>query len=126
MADLLRKGFTMLNQACPNCNNPIFRSRSGDMFCPTCNKPVAFSEKVVNTPKIKKSEIENGLIYSEEVNNLDTLNFIHGVILNKLNLIADHLNKETELSNFSSYLQNIHMFLKILHQLQDLRDSKKF
>ena len=121
MADLLREGYTMLNQACPNCKNPIFRSRSGDMFCPTCNKPVVFYEKNVDPPKIKESQIEEELINRETGDNLDALNFLYGVILNKLNLIADQLNKETELSNFNSYIRSIHRFLKILHLLQDLK-----
>ena len=69
MADLLREGYTMLNQACPNCKNPIFRSRSGDMFCPTCNKPVVFYEKNVDPPKIKESQIEEELINRETGDN---------------------------------------------------------
>ncbi|TFG23146.1 MAG: hypothetical protein EU532_13740 [Promethearchaeota archaeon] len=125
MADLLREGYTMLNQACPNCRNPIFRSRSGDMFCPTCNKPVVFYEKNVDPPKIEKSEIEEGLIHGQVVNNLGALTFLYGVILNKIKLIADHLNEETELANFNSYIRSIHMLLKILHQLQDLKDFRK-
>jgi len=120
MADLLRKGYTMLNQACPNCNNPIFRSRSGDMFCPSCNKPVVFSEKIVDVLKNKKSKIEKDFVPSEDVHNFDTFTFLYSVISNKLNLIADHLSKETELSNFNGYLRTIHRILKILHQLKEL------
>ena len=123
MADLLRSGYTMLNQACPNCKNPIFRNRSGEMFCPTCSKPVVFSEKIIDVPKNKKSEIEDGVIHDENGNNLEPLNFLYSVVLNKINLTADRLSKETELSNFKNYIKIIHMFLKVLHQLQDFKES---
>ena len=42
MAQLLRSGNTMLNQACPVCNNPIFRNKDGKVFCPICNRELMF------------------------------------------------------------------------------------
>jgi UPF0148 protein len=40
MAELLRKGATMLSESCPECNTPLFKLRDGSLVCPMCNKPV--------------------------------------------------------------------------------------
>jgi UPF0148 protein len=40
MAELLRKGATMLSKTCPECNTPLFKLQDGSLVCPMCNKPV--------------------------------------------------------------------------------------
>lgn len=40
MAELLRKGASMLSEACPECGTPLFRLKSGEVICPSCNRPV--------------------------------------------------------------------------------------
>ncbi len=40
MAELLRKGATMLSETCPECNTPLFKLQDGSLVCPMCNKPV--------------------------------------------------------------------------------------
>ncbi len=124
MADLLRKGYTMLNLACPNCKNPIFRSKSGDMFCPKCNKPVIFSEEINNPPKKNdKPEIEKIKEHNNSLNDLGDLSFLYDVTLEKLNLIASQLRKETEISQFNNYIKIVLKFLKILNQIQKIKKS---
>jgi UPF0148 protein len=44
MADLLRKGATMLGESCPICGTPLFKLRDGEIICPKCNRPVRFVE----------------------------------------------------------------------------------
>ena len=44
MAELLRSGHTMLNLACPVCNNPLFRNKDNEILCPICNKRVLVKE----------------------------------------------------------------------------------
>lgn len=122
MADLLRKGYTMLNYACPSCKNPIFKSKSGEMFCPACNKPVIFAKEDKNTSNINLSGIKGVLKDNELIDNTVILNFINDVILKKLKLIADNFNREIELGVFDNYLGLIQKLLEILQQIQDLRD----
>jgi uncharacterized Zn finger protein (UPF0148 family) len=123
MADLLRKGYTMLNLACPICKNPIFRNKSGDMFCPKCDKPVIFSEDLNNRSNNTISEIEKPLESNESIDDMLTLNFLHTVILEKINLIANQLNSETEVSRFDNYIRLFQKFLKILLQIQRIKNS---
>ena len=122
MADLLRKGYTMLNLACPNCKNPIFRSKSGDMFCPKCNKPVIFSEEFDNQIRNKDSETAQFISSNESTNDNGALSFLYNTILEKLKLIANQLHNETELSRFNNYIKPVQKFLKILQQIQKIRD----
>jgi uncharacterized Zn finger protein (UPF0148 family) len=124
MADLLRKGYTMLNLACPNCKNPIFRSKSGDMICPKCNKPVIFSEEINNLPDNKNEpKIENVKKHYDSLNDMGDLSFLYDVTLEKLNLIANQLHKETEMSKFNNYIKNLQKFLEILYQIQKIKKT---
>ena len=40
MSRLLLKKYTMLSDACPVCNTPIFRSPEGRVFCAKCKRDV--------------------------------------------------------------------------------------
>jgi uncharacterized Zn finger protein (UPF0148 family) len=63
MADLLRSGYTMLNIACPVCNNPIFQNREKNKFCPTCNREVLVVDNKISQihEKIEKDSIQDDL-----------------------------------------------------------------
>ena len=122
MADLLRKGYTMLNLACPICKNPIFRNKSGDMFCPKCDKPVIFSEPLNYVPDNKVSETKKIIESNECINDMEILTLLHNVILEKINFVANILRTETEVSRFDNYIELFKKFLKILVQIQRLKD----
>ncbi|MHC1586208.1 MAG: Sjogren's syndrome/scleroderma autoantigen 1 family protein [Candidatus Hecatellaceae archaeon] len=40
MAELLKSGATMLEEACPRCNSPLFKLASGEIYCAKCNQRV--------------------------------------------------------------------------------------
>lgn len=40
MADLLRRGATLTNLACPVCASPLFKLKSGELWCAKCQKQV--------------------------------------------------------------------------------------
>jgi len=122
MADLLRKGYTMLNLACPICKNPIFKSRSGDMFCPKCDKPVIFSEALNNLPSSIESETKKIIESNEYINEMETIVFLHNVILEKINFLANLFHNETEISRFDNYIGLFEKFLKILLQIQRIEN----
>ncbi len=46
MADLLRSGHTMLNLACPVCNNPLFRNKDKEIWFNTPSN----KKKMMNVP----------------------------------------------------------------------------
>ena len=40
MATLLRDGHTLLKDACPQCNSPLFKLKNGEIYCVSCDKRV--------------------------------------------------------------------------------------
>ena len=113
MADLLRSGHTMLNLACPVCNNPLFRNKKKEIFCPICNKKVLIKKNEnlpVHSIKIKKD------VNKDKVNiNLYSLKEI---IEEKINWIAQKLKNENQVNLIERHL-------KILIQLYDLLEKIK-
>ena len=113
MADLLRSGYTMLNLACPVCNNPLFRNKNKEIFCPICNKKVLIKKNEnlpIHSIKIKKD------VNKDKVNiNLYSLKEI---IEEKINWIAQKLKNENQVNLIERHL-------KILIQLYDLLEKIK-
>ncbi|MHA1725730.1 MAG: Sjogren's syndrome/scleroderma autoantigen 1 family protein [Promethearchaeota archaeon] len=113
MAELLRTGNTMLNLACPICNNPIFRNKKGEIFCAICNRPVKIikdeiDDKEENTRKKIK---ENGKIDSSE------LSSIKNIILSKLNRLAKKLSKEEQIDLIDKYIRLMRKLLLLLKEM---------
>ena len=113
MADLLRSGYTMLNLACPVCNNPLFRNKNKEIFCPICNKKVLIKKNEnlpIHSIKIKKD------VNKDKVNiNLYSLKEI---IEEKINWITQKLKNENQVNLIERHL-------KILIQLYDLLEKIK-
>ena len=61
MADMLRKGSTLTDLACPACSAPLFRLKSGEILCVKCEKKVIIVKEGVDPEKIKKSIILENL-----------------------------------------------------------------
>ena len=118
MADLLRSGFTMLNIACPECNNPIFRVKDNEKFCPSCNRKVLFvdekpynSKNKVNENMSRLSQINEGNIVNSSIDSIEE------ILNSKIKWIAEKLQNETQLDLIEKCIQ-------ILSNLYDL--MKKF
>lgn len=100
MAELLRKGATMLGETCPDCNTPLFKLKDGSLVCPMCNKPVVVVSADHDTDTIaKQSSIDQTL-------------------MNKINEIQDMLEHEKEPTK-------INVLLETLMNLLDARDKLK-
>jgi UPF0148 protein len=53
-AELLLQGAAMLQISCPQCNDPIYRRRDGQMFCVNCQSIIMYekdSSKHDNEPR---------------------------------------------------------------------------
>ncbi len=50
MADLLRSGATMLEEACPQCGSPLFKLTSGEVYCANCNRRVVIVKSEEEIP----------------------------------------------------------------------------
>lgn len=60
MADLLRSGAVMLQEACPVCATPLFRLGK-DTFCAKCNRPVAIVKSAEEEVRLGSQQVLDGL-----------------------------------------------------------------
>ena len=106
MANLLRSGNTMLNMACPVCNNPIFREKNGNTFCPTCNRKVLIvNNNTLQNNIIERNEIQNNK--KQEINaqnrHIEVFNLLQEVLIEKIEFITQKLKNENQLHLIETY-----------------------
>ena len=114
MAQLLRSGNTMLNQACPVCNNPIFRNKNGKVFCPICNREVMF----VNADFEKKNQDKEEI--NKTIQDKDSLYSIKQAILEKIDWIAQKLKSETQIDTLERYVMLLTNLFNLLKAIENL------
>ncbi len=100
MAELLRKGATMLSESCPECNTPLFRLKDGSLVCPMCNKPVV----VVSADADKESIAKQGSIDQ--------------TLMNKINEIQEMLEHEKEPTKINALLDTLMKLLEARDRLK--------
>jgi uncharacterized Zn finger protein (UPF0148 family) len=115
MADLLKSGHKMLNLSCPICNNPIFQKKNGTAFCSICNRDVV----LVDNHKKRENE-ENKPISIDNTKIEDIKNIILPILLDKFQLIAQKLEKESQLSVISEYLEITSKLLSVVEKFKNL------
>ena len=126
MAELLRKGYTMLNLACPICNNPIFKKKNQQPFCPICNREVQIVDQ--NTISNQKNDSSSNpnieTINSEFISDL-TLNVeqLGNLVNKKMEWLIKLISEETQLDILEKQLQLIKKLLKILQEIKNLTKS---
>ena len=116
MADLLRMGHTMLNIACPVCNNPIFRNKSGEKYCPSCDRKVVFMND--NTAQInhKKNISESNLSIKTDIKEAVYISLEDG-ISEKIQWLIEKLRVETDIELISKYVDLISNLLDLLNKV---------
>ena len=121
MAGLLRSGNTMLNLACPVCNNPLFRNKNNEIFCPICNKKVIVKKedsRASNSNVMDQSTYNEQDISREKINYKYNLKFLLSVLEKKIDFISQKLDEETQIDLIERYIS-------ILIKISDLLDSLK-
>ena len=119
MADLLRKGATMLDLSCPACDNILFRLQDGTIYCPVCKKKVIIKkEEDLNTenPIDTSNKINESNTKIYKINNFGQ--WMNKILLNKLESISNKLNETNDLFEIQNYL-------KIINNLYDLIEKTK-
>ena len=121
MAELLRKGSTMLNKACPTCNSPLFKFKDEDIFCPICNKKVLIikeGEEIIN--KNKETEMEDFKYLKEpKLSNYSELTKKYeNVLYKKIKWLLNKLENEDQIKNLESYSIILLNFLNLIEKLR--------
>lgn len=121
MAELLRKGSTMLNKACPVCNSPLFKFKNEDVFCPICNKKVIIvkeGEEIIK--KYNDTSVEN-LKYTKEPtlsNYTEVTKKLENILINKFKWLLSKLEDEDQIKNLESYSFTLLNFLNLIEKLR--------
>ena len=119
MADLLRSGYTMLNLACPQCSNPIFKDKNKELFCPSCNRKVVMveNEKIEAVANLydKNTDIHNQ-ISNLNVNVKKIASIINEVIFEKIEWLIQKLKIETQLDLIEKYIKIILLCFEIVEK----------
>ena len=105
MSSLLLSGATMLGEACPDCNIPLFK-QNNNIFCPQCERKAVYAK---DKNQIRK--IEQNFSFDESTSQL------REILLGKMNFLANQLASE---DNTQEIMQILEMIDKILTLMQKI------
>ena len=109
MAFLLKEGHTLLSEQCPQCNSPLFKMRSGDIYCASCDKKVV----------IVKDE---GQIESIMLNGV--LDDTSKVLNMKIKQLTQQLDSEKDFDALYKMTRLLISYLESLEKLKTLKITK--
>jgi uncharacterized Zn finger protein (UPF0148 family) len=113
MADLLRLGHTMLNIACPVCNNPIFRNKSGEKYCPSCDrKVVVMNDAEARNYQKKKISSETNLSIEANIDGT-AYHSLEDAISKKIQWLTEKFRNETDIEIIRTYIEIISNLLDL-------------
>jgi UPF0148 protein len=102
MAELLRKGASMLSETCPRCGTTLFELPGGEIICPTCQRTV----KIVSGDSDEEDVRQQGSL--EET------------LRNKIGFIQDLLEKEKEPVRIRELTQTLILLLNARERVKKL------
>jgi UPF0148 protein len=106
MARLLRSGATMLSYSCPECDSPLFRLKSGEVWCARCQKRV-----IILREGEDESTLRRELLWDH----------LEGAIMEKLSRLSGLLSAEEEPMRIREIAESISTLLTSLQRLRRLK-----
>lgn len=107
MTEALKSGAAMLSEACPQCNSPLFKMPSNEIYCFKCNKKVII---VKTDEEAAKLSLPLGLTQLEE-----TLKI-------KLRQLEQQIKAETDLEKLQSLMQLTLNGLMIIERIKKIKE----
>ncbi len=104
MANLLRKGATMLQETCPIHNVPLFKLKTGEIVCPACGKRVIILKE---GEEHKEVQVRTALGMEQ-------------VLFEKLRYLTYMLSEEKEPEKIREILVAINECLTVLERLKKI------
>jgi len=108
MAALLRDGNTLLSDACPECNSPLFKLKTGEIFCASCEKKVV----------IIKDDNQIDVILQNNI-----LDDSKKVINMKIRYLQQKIDLENNIDELYKLTRLFIVFLEALEKLKNLRSN---
>jgi uncharacterized Zn finger protein (UPF0148 family) len=114
-ADLLLKGWTMLNKACPSCVEPLYE-KEGKVVCVKCKKQYIMLDSKTDFPKDqekdlskeKPNSISQRIPTSFDISSLPPeLAESAKIVLEKISVLSERLKSETDLKAITEISKSI-------------------
>lgn len=105
MAELLRRGATMLAQACPQCGSPLMKV-GNDVYCATCDRRIV----VVKEGQMAEPEAIRSLIPE-----------LRETLLRKLKTLNELIDKEENAEALAKLASLMLLLLQALQQLESVK-----
>ena len=105
MAALLRRGATMLADACPQCGSPLFKV-GDDIYCAKCDRRIVYADS------------------EEEIKTETVLTIIPGLretLIRKLNALNELVDSETDIESLTKLANLMVLLLQSLHGLENMK-----
>jgi len=105
MADLLRRGATMLADACPQCGSPLFKVGE-DIYCVKCDKRIVYADS--------DEEIETEAV-------MTLLPELRKTLIGKLKVLNKLVDSETDIESLTKLANLMVLLLQSLHRLENMK-----
>ncbi|MHA1512854.1 MAG: Sjogren's syndrome/scleroderma autoantigen 1 family protein [Candidatus Hodarchaeales archaeon] len=105
MSNLLLSGATMLGEACPDCNVPLFKSKDR-IFCPQCERKAVYAKDDTEV-----RQIEQNLSLNESTSQLKD------ILIGKINFLANQLASADDPQQIIPILEMIEKMLVIIQKI---------
>jgi len=105
MSNLLLSGATMLGEACPDCNVPLFK-KNNIISCPQCERKAVYAKDDTEV-----RQIEQNLSLNESTSQLKD------ILIGKMNFLANQLASEDDPQQIMSLLEMIEKILVIIQKI---------
>jgi len=113
MADMLRRGATMLSEQCPVCSSPLFKLQD-ETFCVKCNRRVVMVKEGEEVSQMK-DEREKPLVASTTVSAL-----IEETALAKLQEIVSQARGEKDTGRLQQLGSSLMTWLEVLEKVKKI------
>ena len=121
MANLLKSGYSMLNLACPVCNNPIFRDKNGDTLCPICNRKVIFANREYSDDGEEKTELKNNTGDNQiKISDIAILQNLKQIVMVKLKEFTNLLENEKNPEICQKIITTLNQLVKIIKEIEKI------
>ncbi len=105
MSNLLLSGATMLGEACPDCNVPLFKNKDV-IFCPQCERKAVYAKDDTEVRQIEQTLSLN-----------DSTSQLKDILTGKMNFLTTRLASEDDPKQIMPILEMIEKMLIIIQKI---------
>jgi len=105
MGELLRRGATMLADACPQCGSPLFKV-GDDIYCVRCDRRVVYAES--------DEEVETQAVRT-------LIPELRKTLIDKLKALNELVESENDIEALTKLANLMVLLLQSLHRLENMK-----